>query len=369
MLRRRFLALITLPALGTTIRAEDQPTPFLSMAREITAAIQSDHWMPGRKLYRTEKGKNEPEMVWGGGILFSMLVAAARHDPQTYRQEVFRFYEGLDTYWDTKAKIPGYEPAPTRGGGNDKYYDDNAWLVLNFAEAYQLTGDPKFIRRSYDTLTFVMSGWDDVLGGGIWWHELHKDNSKNTCINAPAAVGCLTLAKYRPDRRARMIARARETVEWTRKTLQAENGLYMDNIKADTRRINRVTLTYNSALMIRAELMLHEATGEESHLKEAKRIAASVGMLCHRGTHVYRDAPRWSHLMIEADLELHRKLGDAEALKRAKAGATAYYGRWKEGREEKLIDKASVARALWLVADHETETGRGFWRNMDAVGK
>lgn len=364
----RIILLFSLSLLAAQVRAEAPRYP--AMAREVTADIQAKYWMPERKLYRTEPGNNDPEMVWGGGILFAMLVAASRHEPLTYRPLVAEFHEGLNSYWDSKAVIPGYEPCPTRGGGHDKYYDDNAWLVLNLAEAWRLTDDRKFFDRSNETLRFVLSGWDDTLGGGIWWHELHKDNSKNTCINAPAAVGCLTLAKYRADPRQRveLVEKAKQIVEWTRKNLQAENGLYMDNIKADSRDINRATLTYNSALMIRAELMLHEATGDKAHLAEAKRIAASVEKLCHQGTLVYRDPPRWSHLLLEADLELFRKTRDARALERAKANADSFYQRWKDGKDAKLIDRASVARALWLMTDHQTQNGRDFWKRMDLPG-
>jgi uncharacterized protein (DUF983 family) len=366
---RLISALVVSCQLGWGDAKPEEPSHHLAMAKEVTADIHSKYWMPERLLYRQKLGKDDPEMVWGGGILFSMLVAAARHEPETYKEPLFRFYDGLNTYWDTGVKIPGYEPCPTKGGGNDKYYDDNAWLVLNFAEAYQLTGDRKFIRRAYETLTFVMSGWDDTLGGGIWWHEKRKDNSKNTCINAPAAVGCLTIAKFRPDRRRRMTEKAVQIADWTRKTLQAENGLYMDAINAETRKINRVTLTYNSALMLRAELMLHDATGEESRLREAVRIGKAADGLCHRGTGIYRDPPRWSHLMVEADLELHRRTGDARALERARATAGAFYQNWKDGKVEKLIDQASIARTLWLMVDQETETGRSFWKKMDEQGR
>lgn len=358
---------ITLLCLCLPLHAE--PADYAAMAGEVTRDIQDKYWMPGRKLYRAKVGKEDPEMIWGGGILFSMLCGAARHDPDAYNRILGDFYEGLDTYWDTGVKIPGYEPCPTRGGGNDKYYDDNAWLVINLAEAYQLTGRSEYIRRSYDTLTFVMSGWDDTLGGGIWWHEQHKGNGKNTCINAPAAVGCLTLAKYRKDRRERMVGRAREIVAWTRKTLQADSGLYMDSINAATREINRATLTYNSGLMLRAELMLYQATNDESHLREARRIAAAADRLCHAGTLVYRDPPKWAHLMVEADLEFHRKTGDARALQRAKANADTSYQHWKQGKYDALIDIASVARTLWLLADQETETGRAFWKSMDERGR
>jgi len=335
------------------------------MAKEVTADIHAKFWMPEQSLYRSKPGTTDPEMVWGCGALFSMLVAASRHSPQTYQRDLLKFFDGLNRYWDTAVKIPGYEPCPTKGNGNDKYYDDNAWMVLTFAEAYQLTGDGRLLRRAYDTLSFVMSGWDDVLGGGIWWHQTHKDLRKNTCSNGPAAVGCLMLAKYRPDHRTRMIQRAVEIVNWTRKNLQGEDGLYMDSIQVETRDINRAALTYNSAMMLRAELMLHRATGDGNHLKEAQRIGRAADKLCQADTAVYRDPPRWAHLMVEADLELHRKTADPRALQRAQANAAAYYKRWQAREEMSLLDLASIARALWLLADSETATGRAFWNKMD----
>lgn len=364
-----YALLILLAAATPAAQAEDgttaTPPPHAAMAREITAAIHRTHWMPERALYRTRSGSDEPETIWGGGILFSMLTAAARHDPHTYRGDLSRFERGLDQYWDPKAPIPGYEPCPTTGGGNDKYYDDNAWIVIAFAEAAQLTGDRRLIRRAHEAQRFVDSGWDDTLGGGIWWHERHKDGSKNTCSNAPAAVGCLTLAGFLPRERKALIARALEIRDWTRSNLQANTGLYMDAIKVADRSINRATLTYNSALMLRAELMLHRATGDRRHLDEALRIGKAADALCHRGTAVYRDPPRWSHLMVEADLMLHRQQGDRRALERATRTAEQGYRDWKDGKQAPLIDLASVARALWLVTDALSPQGRAFWSSMD----
>lgn len=344
---------------------KDSPS-FLEMAKEVTSAVHRDYWMEDRSLYRHEIGKDDPEMIWGGGILFSMLTAASRHEPDRYQAPLVEYFEGLESYWDTGVEIPGYEPSPTSGGGNDKYYDDNAWMVLTLAEAYQVTGLNSFIRRSYDTLIFVVSGWDETLGGGIWWHEGHKGNCKNTCINAPAAVGCLTLAKYRESRRPRLIRKAEEIVAWTREHLQNEVGLYMDHIRADTGEVDRVTLTYNSALMLRAELMLYKATGDAGRLQEAVRIGRAAERLCHSGTLVFRDAPKWSHLMLEADLDLHRETGEQAFLERAEANGESYYQRWKDGEAFELIDLASIARGLWLLADGETAHGREFWKTMDA---
>ena len=163
--------------------AETRPSPsHAAMARELTASIHRTFWMPERSLYRTRVGTDEPETIWGGGVLFPMLTAAARHEPQTYRGVLARFQLGLDSYWDAKVRIPGYEPCPTQGGGNDKYYDDNAWIVIAFAEAAQATGDRSLIRRARETLRFVESGWDKTLGGGIWWHGPSRSR------NGPAPI-------------------------------------------------------------------------------------------------------------------------------------------------------------------------------------
>ena len=76
----------------------------------------------------------------------------------------------MNGYWDPKVEIPGYEAAPTKGHGHDKYYDDNAWLAIAFLEAYETTGEPRYLTRADKTLQFVLSGWDDQGGaesGGI----------------------------------------------------------------------------------------------------------------------------------------------------------------------------------------------------------
>ncbi len=154
--------------------------------------------------------------MWGNGVMFSALVGAARHEPGRYRPVMEKFFDAMDGYWDSKVKIPGYEPGQTSGNGNDKYYDDNAWMVLTFLEAYELTHRPHYLKRAAETLDFVLSGWDDAGGGGIWWHEQHKGGGKNTCANAPAAVGCLWLAKLRDARAAAPLNdKAQAIVTWT----------------------------------------------------------------------------------------------------------------------------------------------------------
>jgi hypothetical protein len=338
-------------------------------AREVTEHIQKTFFDPRTGVYLKSLTQRKPDYVWLQSVMFSALAAAARSDPATYRPLLDKYFTALDGYWDTKVKIPGYEAAPTNGGGNDKYYDDNAWLVITFLEAYETTHDERYLTRAGETLKFVLSGWDEQIGGGIWWHQAHKDGTKNTCANAPAAVGCLRLAKFRDGEAAAPLNdQARKIVEWTVSALQAEDGLFEDRKVVATGEVKRGKLTYNSALMLRAMLGLYRATGKKEHLEQAQRIAKAAGMLSRR-TGVYRDAVRYGHFMIEADLELYRTTKEEYLIKRAKTNVDACYDNWKAKPPDDMISNAAIARVLWLMAETETDAGRAFWLAADKVGK
>ncbi len=335
----------------------------LEQAKEVMEHIQEHFWDRRSGLYMAKSGGNEPDMIWGSGVMFSAVLAASRHEKE-YRSVTRKFFDAMDAYWDVKAEIPGYEPARTQGG-NDKYYDDNAWMVLTFLEAYEQTRESRYLKRAEEVLEFVVSGWDEEAGGGIWWHEQHKGGGKNTCANAPAALGCFRLARFEKDAAAaKWNAQGEKITVWTVKTLQGENGLFWDNIEVATGKINKAQLTYNSALMLRCFLSLYSRTKEQFYLTEAMRIGkAAAGMAGSDG--VYRDPIKWSHLMVEADLELWRHTGEAYLKERASKNGEAHYKAWKQSPPEDLISQASLARELWLLVDHETPAGREFWKKSD----
>src|SRR6185436_19135837 len=212
---------------------------------------------------------------------------------------------------------------------------------------------------------FVLSGWDEARGGGIWWHETHKDGTKNTCVNAPAAVACLRVAKYLPDdRAAKYRAMAMKIVQWTQTNLE-DGGLYCDRISVETGRIHRVKLTYNTALMIRAFLGQYRTTNEAEFLASAKRCSEAANWFLDRRTNAYKDPVKWSHLLVEADLEMYRATDDENLLARATSNADFEYRSWKENKPDELIDNASIARTLWLMADMQSDLGQQFWKQMD----
>ena len=216
----------------------------------------------------------------------------------------------------------------------------------------------------------MLSGWDDELGGGIWWHELHKDGTKNACSCGPAAVGCLRLAKYRSGDEAKaLIEQARKIADWTVSNLQDDDGLFDDRKVVATGEVKRGKLTYNSALMLRALLGLYRATGEKEYLDQAQRIGKAADWFLDKRTGVYRDAVRYAHFMVEADLELYRTTHEDYLLARAKKNVDGFYERWKAIPPDDMISSAAIARVLWLVAETETDAGRAFWQSADQVTK
>ncbi len=364
-----YLALILFASAIALSATDDQPIGYAAKAREITDHIQTTFYDPKTGVYLKSLTIQKPDYVWLQSVEFANLVAAARAEPKTYRLILEKYFAALDGYWDEKVKIPGYEPAPTRGNGNDKYYDDNAWLVITFLEAYETNHNPRYLARAANTLKFVLSGYDAEAGGGIWWHQSHKDGTKNACANGPAAVGCLRLARVREGAAAKtLVDQARKIVEWTQAKLQDKDGLFDDRVVVASGEVKRGKLTYNTALMLRAILGLYRATGEKRYLDEAKRIGKAANWFLDSSTGVYRDAVRYSHFMVEADLELYRTTGEPYLLARAKKNADAMYAKWKEHAPDDMISNAAIARVLWLMAETETEAGKAFWQKADKAG-
>jgi uncharacterized protein YyaL (SSP411 family) len=304
------------------------------------------------------------DFMWANGIAFSMLVGASRFAPSVYRPYLDNFWVGLEDHWDIDKPVPGYDAYLSKSG-DDKYFDDNQWMVLTFVEAYTLTKNRRYLTRAEEVMRYFLTGWDEKLGGGIYWREDRK--SKNTCSNGPGAVAALVLARH-GDKNAR-VDWARKIVNWTRKNLQdPADGLYWDNINAFTGAIEKTKWTYNTALMLRAHLDLWQLTKTKSDRDEAIRLAeASEKEFVVPGTGAFRDEANFSHLLVEAYLLLWKETklpwlkARAEAngeyaVKQLKYPDGGYRTSWKkDARVETnprrtLMANASTARLLWCLA-------------------
>ncbi len=355
----------------TPTPAAPTPSGYRLQAETETDWIQAHFYDTGVRRYHPsyppKAGELPYDFMWGNGVQFTVLAAAAKEDPAKYRTDLDNFASGLSAYWDSEALVPGYEAYCSGPGSQDKYYDDNEWMVLGLTEAYQNTNDPRFLQMARATQEFVLSGWDDVLGGGIYWKLDH--HSKNTCSNAPAAAGALRLLQVAGDRtQGDWALRIRD---WTQAKLRDTDGLYWDNLQIGGPTGKR-KFTYNTALMIRTDILLYQLRGIGQDLQEARRMAdASLAYWTDPATGSLQrteDSPRFTHLLCEALLRLYDVTHDVRYLNAVRQQAAfgdkyardpqgGYFDHWTlaphhANETKSLIENSSAARLLWLLAPY-----------------
>jgi uncharacterized protein YyaL (SSP411 family) len=343
---------------------------YRAKALEATDFIQKTLYDPEAGLYRPQYPINPKalpyDFMWGNGVEYSVLVGATRYEPQTYRPLLDKFTASLERYWDKDAEVPGFDAYFSSKNGDDKYYDDNVWLVLGFAEAYEVTRDPKFLDWARRTQNFVLSGWDEKLGGGIYWHQ-QKKTSKNTCINGPAAAAAVELYEISHD--PKDLEWAVKLYNWTNANLQDKDGLYWDGINLEGK-VNDMKWTYNTALMIRTNVGLWQATRDGKYLKEARRVSdAALIKWVNPTTGALGDSARFNHLLCEALLHTYEATRDIKYLNAVRRHADfgyryvrdvetgGYYDKWRDqnhplDERKTLIENASAARILWELAPY-----------------
>lgn len=331
--------------------------------------IDTAFWIPARGLYadKVMPGKHpppdNPAFMWGCGVHLSALVAAAYVNRTIYLPKMQRFIAALERYWITNENVSGYGTLPN-SKSVDRFYDDNAWMVLNLVDAYDLTHDEEILTKARQTFRFVMTGEDETLGGGIYWHEQER-NSKNTCSNAPSIVAALRL--YQCTRDLAYFVDACRLYAWTHTNLQDKDGLFMDRIVTDGM-MNIHKWSYNSALMIRANAIFYQILQQQYYLTEAQRIArAAESHWVNSDTGAIADDASFAHLLSEAFLFLYDQDHDPHHLVvvqraltflhfHARDAAGTYGKRWETPRQPgelvRLLAVASAARANLIAGTY-----------------
>ena len=322
--------------------------------------------------------------MWDNGVQFRALVDASRYDPAKYKPLLAAYGDGLrQYYWDPRPKgsPPGFNAYCSGPGGDDKYYDDNAWMVLGFVEAYDQTRDAKYLQWARETQAFVLSGWDETLGGGLYWKLKHE--SKNTCVNAPDAVAALDLSTRGGGRD--QLDWGLRLCKWTDATLKDKDGLYWDNVRLNGT-VETHKWTYNTGLMIEADVLLFKLRHDPKALAEAERSAdAALAAWQDPETGRFQDGSTFSHLLCESLVRLYEadhKIVYLDAVRRHAAYGYRYVhdaasgGFWsdwhaqghKPDEAKELLENASDARLFWLLApylDSDQLTAKG----VEAAGQ
>jgi len=219
--------------------------------------------------------KKRVAYLWPTSGVFSGVVALMSNSNNPAYRSILnkKIIPGLDLYLD-KTRLPAcYQSYVVSEGKSDRFYDDNVWLAIDFAQLAIVTKNPIYLRKAEMIWKFVISGWDETLGGGIYWCEQKKD-SKNTCSNAPSVVASSKL--YQATKNIKYLNWAKRIYAWTKLNLQDKSDfLYYDNVSIKGR-VGKKKYAYNSGQMLQGAALLYKITGEKIYKTDAQNIAKSA---------------------------------------------------------------------------------------------
>ncbi|HTH48746.1 MAG TPA: glycoside hydrolase family 76 protein [Candidatus Limnocylindria bacterium] len=133
------------------------------------------------------------------------------------------------------------------------FNDDIMWMVIACTRAHLLTGNEEFravARLNFDACYERAASTN--LGGGLWWKT--NNQSKNACVNGPAAIAAVLLGQATGDAHYRTIAT--NLFLWERATLfDPQTGRIFDSIHKDGK-IAHFALTYNQGTFVGAANLL-----------------------------------------------------------------------------------------------------------------
>jgi len=204
--------------------------------------------------------------------------------------------KNMSYYLNTAPPAPGYTDYIMKLKPGERYYDDNEWIGIAALDGYARTKKKSDLALGKMMYDFVMTGYDQALGGGVYWKEGDL-SSKNTCSNGPAALVALQL--YQATKNKAYLDTALKIVNWTNSKLQTPAKLYYDNIRVRNGSIGKATFSYNTGTMLESYVYLYEITKDKKYLDEANAIADS-SLTFFYGRDKFRDGYWFNAVLLRA---------------------------------------------------------------------
>ena len=238
--------------------------------------------------------------LWPFSGMFSATNVMMRlpNKKNTYKPYLDSMVQGVEMYHDTLRKPFGYQAYPSRFEKVDRYYDDNGLVGIDYVEAYKNTRNKIFLARAKNVFNFILSGWDNVLGGGVFWLEGHQDQ-KPACSNGKATV--LALKLYESTHDTVYLNWGVRFYDWMKNNLRDSSGIYWNDRKTATGEVNKIAYTYNTGTMLQSAVMLYKISRNKQYLKEAQFLAEGsykyFGRKQNDGRILLNDSP-WFTLVL-----------------------------------------------------------------------
>lgn len=264
----------------------------------LQAAIQKNFYDSAGGYYKEvvhpEKNHNKYSYLWGVCAMYQAVNEIEKVEPKQHI--VNPVVNIIKDYFDPAPPKPGYASYIMKFKGGDRFYDDNQWIGITSMDAYTRLKEKKFLNLGKEIYEYMMTGYDTVLTGGIYWQE-NKKISKNTCSNGPGIV--LALQMYKATKNKVYLDTALLLYKWVNSHLKTPSGLYYDNMSVKNNRIGRAQFSYNTGTMLQSNVYLYEATRDKKYLKEATAIADS-SLSYFYGNNKFRDNLWFNAVLLRA---------------------------------------------------------------------
>ncbi|MDX2110238.1 MAG: glycoside hydrolase family 76 protein [Verrucomicrobiota bacterium] len=245
-------------------------------------------------------GDSSRAYIWPVSTQFRTLNSLTSINPDA-RSEALRAFadEVLLKYWSASG---GYRSGLS--ANSDRFYDDNAHMVVALCEAWLITGDDAYLERAEATQQFVMSG-EAPAGGGIYFATNQKSelDAGSTLQGARAAA-----LLYKCTGKAAYLTDARRQLDWAATHIQQDNGAYYQWYWVTGAKANQADgspLVNAISFALSARVLLYETTGDLAELTEARRLAeAAIAKYIDPDTKI-RDEGYWAYELIEGLANLY----------------------------------------------------------------
>jgi hypothetical protein len=249
-------------------------------------AMQDNLYIPQYDLYKKSDPTQNFGYLWDFVNPFAATdyMAAIPGVGDRYRSDLQARDRGVMYYHNTQETSPTSQAQPSAfasgvrpplDSNQPTYYDDNAWVGLDFMQEYGLTHQRSDLTRAEGIFAFVVSGWDTrttvACPGGVFWEDV-ANSPRNTISNAPnAEVG---LQIYQATHDPYYLTWATRMYDWVRGCLMNSSGMYYDHLD-DSGDVNTALWSYNQGTMIGAGTLLYQITGNRTYLQQAEQTATA----------------------------------------------------------------------------------------------
>ncbi|MDR3701202.1 MAG: glycoside hydrolase family 76 protein [Candidatus Sulfopaludibacter sp.] len=156
------------------------------------------------------------------------------------------------------------------------YYDDEGWWALAWIDAYDWTGDSRYLSMAESIFSDMTGGWDDTCSGGIWWSR------KRTYKNAIANELFLSVAARLANRevstsQASYLSWANREWQWFQASsmINAQH-LINDGLTGACQNNGQTTWTYNQGVILGGLAELSRQAPDPAIPETARAIAAAA---------------------------------------------------------------------------------------------